>query len=130
MRAVVVDRPGGRDRLEVKEVPDPVPGDGDVLIRVAYAACNWGDIQKRQGIYPDPVAYPAVIGAEVSGTVAATGKPKRGLAPGTRVAAITGPSTLGGYAEMVAVPRPMSSGFPTTCPLIWAPPFPWSPSPR
>jgi NADPH2:quinone reductase len=104
MRAVLVERPGGIDRLKLAEQPAPQPGPGEILIRVAYAAANWGDIQKRQGIYPDPVAYPAVLGAEVSGRVAALGRGVRGLREGQRVAAICGPRMLGGYAELVAVP--------------------------
>jgi len=112
MRAIVVDRPGGPDRLQLREVPAPGCGDGDLLIRVAFAACNWGDIQKRQGIYPDPVAYPAIIGAEVSGTVVARGARVRGFAVGDRVAAITGPQTLGGYAELVAVPAEYAIALP------------------
>lgn len=104
MRAVLIERPGGIDRLQLAEVPAPQPGPGEILIRVAYAAANWGDIQKRQGIYPDPVAYPAVLGAEVSGRVAALGRGARGFREGQRVAAICGPRMLGGYAEVVAVP--------------------------
>ena len=90
MRAIVVEKPGGLDRLVMKEVADPTCGPDEVLIQVAYAACNWGDIQKRQGVYPDPLRYPAIIGAEVSGRIAAKGDRVRGFKPGTRVAAITG----------------------------------------
>jgi NADPH2:quinone reductase len=104
MRAILVERPGGRDRLRLVERPVPAPAPGEVLIRVAYAAANWGDIQKRQGIYPDPVAYPAVLGAEVSGSVAGLGAGVRGVRTGQRVAAICGPGMLGGYADYVAVP--------------------------
>lgn len=96
MRAVVVETPGGIEALQLTTLPDPAPGPGEVLIDVAYAGCNWGDTQKRQGVYPDPVTYPAILGAEVSGTVAATGPGVTAFEPGTRVAAIVG---LGGYAE-------------------------------
>jgi NADPH:quinone reductase len=104
MRAILVERPGGREQLRLVERPVPTPGPDEVLIRVAYAAANWGDIQKRQGIYPDPVAYPVVLGAEVSGTVAAIDPGVRGIRPGARVAAICGPQMLGGYADYVVVP--------------------------
>lgn len=124
MRAIVIEQPGGRDQLRLKTVPDPATADDAVLIRVAYAACNWGDIQKRQGIYPDPVRYPAIIGAEVSGTVVAKGKAVRGLAPGTRVAAITGPTTLGGYAELVAVPATYAVPLPDALSLEVGAAFP------
>ena len=47
MRAVLVERPGGLDALRLVEVPDPVPAAGEVLIDVAFAGCNWSDVQKR-----------------------------------------------------------------------------------
>lgn len=99
MRAVVVETPGGLNHLLLKEVPDPVPGPGEVVIEVHYAACNWSDVQKREGVYPDPIAYPAVIGLEVSGTVAALGPRVRGLKAGQRVAALVGPGVSGGFAD-------------------------------
>jgi len=103
MRAVEVSAPGGIDKLAIVDLPDPVPGAGEVVIDVAFAAANWSDIQKREGVYPDPVIYPAVIGSEVSGTIASVGADVSGLEPGQRVCAITGPSVLGGYAEKCVV---------------------------
>jgi len=115
MRAVQVPAPGGLEQLTLAEVPVPTPGPGEVLIEVAYAACNWGDVQKRQGIYPDPVSYPAILGAEVSGVITACGKGVSALRPGQFVAAITGPDMLRGFAEAVAVPHryviPLAPGF-------------------
>jgi NADPH2:quinone reductase len=105
LRAVLVDQPGGPEELRAVDLPEPLPAPGEVVIQVAYAALNWGDIQKRQGIYPDPVSYPAVLGAEVSGTIARCGKGVVSLKPGQFVAAITGPRMLGGYAGFVAVPQ-------------------------
>ncbi len=101
MRAIVVDRPGGLEALELREVAEPAPGPGEVLIDVAFCGCNWADTQRRSGAYPHPVDYPAIIGREVSGTIAALGAGVDGLEAGPlevgqRVAAI--PST-GGYAE-------------------------------
>jgi NADPH2:quinone reductase len=103
VRAFVVDAPGGPDNLLLRTLPDPEPGPSEVVIDVAYAAANWSDIQKREGVYPDPVSYPAVIGLEVSGHVAALGPNVRGMAVGQRVAAITGPTMLGSYAEKCRV---------------------------
>lgn len=103
MRAIVVDQPGGLDRLQLKAVPTPAPGPGEVKIRTYYAGCNWSDIQKRQGVYPDPVTYPAIVGLEVAGDVAAIGPDVKGLRVGDRVAAITGPAFLGGFADYVVV---------------------------
>lgn len=105
MRAAVVDEAGGLERLRIADVPEPAPGPGEVLIRVRYGGCNWGDVQKRQGIYPDPVFYPAVLGGEVSGVVEACGGDVRNLRQGQEVSAITGPDMLRGFAERVVVPQ-------------------------
>ena len=99
MRAVVVEQPGGLDMLRLAQVPEPVPGPGEVQIRIAFAGCNWSDIQKRQGVYPDPVAYPLIPGAEVSGIVSALGRGVRNRRAGDRVAAIVGSTFAGGFAE-------------------------------
>lgn len=112
MRAAQVDEPGGLEHLNVVEVAEPRPGPGEVLIEVAFGACNWGDIQKRQGIYPDPVTYPAILGAEVSGVICERGNGVRLLRKGQFVSAITGPDMLRGFAEFVAVPEPYTIPLP------------------
>jgi NADPH:quinone reductase-like Zn-dependent oxidoreductase len=124
MRAIVVERPGGADRLRLRELPRPEPGPGEALIAVAFAGCNWSDIQKRSGIYPDPVNYPVVLGGEVSGYVAAVGPLTRGVTVGDRVAAMTGPHCLGGYAELVSVPAPYLIRLPVGFPLELGAAFP------
>ena len=100
MRAVVVEQPGGLEELHLTEVSEPVPGPGAAQIRIAFAGCNWSDIQKRQGVYPDPVDYPVILGAEVSGIVSAVGRGVRNCRVGDRVAAIVGPHFAGGFAEV------------------------------
>lgn len=100
----MADQPGPLSALRVAERPVPDPGPGEVRIRVAHAGCNWGDVQKCHGVYPDPIDYPAVLGAEVSGVVSARGSGVGRLRQGTMVAAITGPTMLGGFAEEVCVP--------------------------
>jgi len=99
MRAILVEETGGPERLVERDLPLPAPGRGEVAIHVAYAAANWGDTQKREGVYPNPVTYPVVLGLEVAGRVAAVGPGVRRFKVGDRVAAITGPSEAGGYAE-------------------------------
>ncbi len=86
MKAVVIHATGGPEQLVVADLPDPVPGAGEVLIDVAYAGCNWADTQVRMGIYPHPMTYPMVLGFEVSGTVAALGPGVTGVKVGDRVA--------------------------------------------
>ena len=124
MRAVVVSGPGGLETLSLIDCPTPVPGAGEVSIAVAYAGLNWGDIQKRQGIYPDPISYPSIIGLEVSGTVSAVGSGVEGVKTGQRVAAITGPKMLGGYAEQCVVPAEYIIPLPDTVPLDIGAAFP------
>lgn len=104
MRAICVDRPGGREQLKLIDRLVPTPGPGEVLVRIAYSAANWADVQKRQGIYPDPVEYPAILGGEVSGVIVALGDGVRRAKIGQRVAALCGPRMLGGYADYATVP--------------------------
>lgn len=97
MKAAVVTRYGGPEVFEIREMPLPQPGPGQVLIEVAYAGLNYADLTARQGTYmARPV--PFVPGYEVSGTVQALGEGVEGLSVGQRVAALTVHS---GYAELV-----------------------------
>jgi NADPH2:quinone reductase len=105
MKAVVVTAAGGPEMLDVRQVGEPELPAGHVLLDVAWGACNWGDIQKRRGVYPDPVRYPTILGGEVSGHVSKLGAGVTGVAVGQAVAAITGPDMLRGFAERVAVPQ-------------------------
>lgn len=104
MRAVVVEEPGDGRALQVLDRPIPEPAAGELRIRVAWSAANWSDVQKRQGIYPNPQTYPLILGAEASGVVDAVGRgvPRRWL--GRRVATLCGPRLCGGHAEYVTVP--------------------------
>ena len=114
MRAIVIEKPGGLEALELCEVPVPDIGPGEVLIDVVHCGCNWADTQRRSGIYPHPMEYPAIIGREVSGTIAALGREVRGLAVGDRVVAI--PST-GGYAERSAAKVDLVTPLPDAIPF-------------
>ena len=71
MRAIVVSTPGDSSALEYTEVPDPVPGPGEVLIDVAASGVNFIDVYHRMGRYPLPL--PFMPGSEGAGTVAAVG---------------------------------------------------------
>jgi putative PIG3 family NAD(P)H quinone oxidoreductase len=98
VRAVVYARAGDVDAIELRDVPDPVPGSNDVLVDVAYAGINRADLLERAGRYgpPEPATGPAIPGLEYSGTVAAAGAQVRGLAPGDRVFGIV---SGGAHAE-------------------------------
>ncbi len=97
MRAVVLVKHGPpEEALELREWPEPVPGDGEVLIDVAAAGINFADIVARVGLYPDAPKPPCVMGYEVAGTVAALGPGVNGFEPGRRVLAAT---RFNGFAE-------------------------------
>lgn len=98
MRAIQAREAGGPDVLELVELPDPVPGPGQVLVRLAAAGLNFLDTYRRGGVYPMP--FPHVVGSEGSGTVAALGDGVSNFAIGDRVAWSDAPSS---YAELVLV---------------------------
>jgi putative PIG3 family NAD(P)H quinone oxidoreductase len=101
MRAVIITEPGGPEVLQWEEVPDPVPGPGEVLIDVAAAGVNRADLLQRQGLYPPPPGAPDYPGMEVSGRIESVGAGVTGWQPGDEVCALM---AGGGYAEKVAVP--------------------------
>ena len=79
MRAVIVSEPGGPEALTLTDLPDPEPGPGEVLVRVAATAVNRADTLQRQGFYPPPPGASDVLGLECSGTVAAARRGRHGL---------------------------------------------------
>jgi NADPH:quinone reductase-like Zn-dependent oxidoreductase len=101
MRAVWITKPGGPEALEVRETADPVPGPGQLRIRVRAAGLNFADVMAAQGLYPDAPKPPCVVGYEVAGVVDALGERTQGYAAGQRVLAMT---HFGGHADVVCVP--------------------------
>ncbi|MFG2321333.1 zinc-binding dehydrogenase [Streptomyces sp. NPDC048568] len=132
MRAVVITGHGGLDVIEVRDVPVPGPRPGEVLVRVHAAGCNNTDLWTREGSYgaaedPDiktgwlgPLDFPRVQGADVVGTVVASGDEASaglvgsrvlvdpaeydGPGPDARPADVLGSERDGGFAEYVVVP--------------------------
>jgi putative PIG3 family NAD(P)H quinone oxidoreductase len=101
MRAIVIREPGGPEVLEWVEVPDPVPGPGEVLVDVVASAVNRADLLQRAGFYDPPPGAPPYPGLECSGRISALGPGVRGHRAGQEVCALL---AGGGYAEKVAVP--------------------------
>ncbi|MEU7838532.1 MULTISPECIES: NAD(P)H-quinone oxidoreductase [unclassified Nonomuraea] len=101
MRAIEITRPGPPEVLEWREVPDPRPDRGEVLIDVVAAGVNRADLLQRQGFYDPPPGAPPYPGLEVSGVVAEIGEDVEHVTPGDEVCALL---AGGGYAERVAVP--------------------------
>ncbi|MEU2435068.1 NAD(P)H-quinone oxidoreductase [Streptomyces rubradiris] len=101
MHAITIPQPGGPEALVWADVPDPVPGEGEVLVEVAASAVNRADILQRQGAYSPPPGASPYPGLECSGRIAALGPGVSGWAVGDEVCALL---SGGGYAEKVAVP--------------------------
>jgi putative PIG3 family NAD(P)H quinone oxidoreductase len=101
MRAIVIDKPGGPEALVWSEVPDPVPGPGEVLIDVVASAVNRADLLQRQGFYNPPPGASPYLGLECSGRIAGVGAGVSGFVVGDAVCALL---SGGGYAEKVVVP--------------------------
>ncbi|MEU6535621.1 NAD(P)H-quinone oxidoreductase [Streptomyces sp. NPDC047000] len=101
MHAITIPEPGGPEALVWADVPDPVPGEGEVLVDVTAGAVNRADILQRQGFYDPPPGASPYPGLECSGRIAALGPGVSGWAVGDEVCALL---AGGGYAEKVAVP--------------------------
>lgn len=119
MRAIVAERFGDPDVLELKEVPKPTPGVGEVLVKVEAASVNPLDIQTRRGDYADHVPQPFKMGVDVAGVVEAVGESVTGFSAGDDVFYSTRVlENEGGYAEYhteraeIVAPKPSSLSFP------------------
>ncbi len=116
MRAVVITRPGDPDVLAVEDRPAPVPGTGEVLVRVHATALNRADLLQRRSGYPPPPGAPAdVPGLEYAGEVVALGPGARERAAGDRVFGLVGG---GAYAEYVVAHERTAVRIPDA--LAWA----------
>lgn len=109
VRAVVITEPGGPEVLSWQEVPDPVPGPEEVVIRVAGAGVNRADLLQRAGGYPPPHGASEILGLECAGIVESVGDQAFRFVPGQAVAALL---DGGGYAELVAVDQNQVLGLP------------------
>lgn len=101
MHAITIPEPGGPEALVWAEVPDPVPGEGEVLVDVVSSAVNRADVLQRQGFYNPPPGASPYPGLECSGRISAIGAGVTGWSVGDEVCALL---AGGGYAEKVAVP--------------------------
>ncbi|HWZ70448.1 MAG TPA: NADP-dependent oxidoreductase [Casimicrobiaceae bacterium] len=87
MKAVVIRAYGGPEELKFEERPDPVPGPGEVLVRVAATSVNPFDLKIRSGAFKDiiPLTFPAILGVDVAGIVEALGPGVQSFALGDSV---------------------------------------------
>jgi putative PIG3 family NAD(P)H quinone oxidoreductase len=129
MLAMEISAPGGPEVLKPVTLPMPVPGHGQIVIRVAYAGVNRPDVLQRQGAYAPPQGASPLPGLEASGTVVALGPGVTRWAIGDRVCALL---PGGGYAEYAlchqshALPIPAGLGLkeaaclPETAFTVWS----------
>ncbi|OXM52428.1 NAD(P)H-quinone oxidoreductase [Amycolatopsis alba] len=117
MYAITIREPGDPDVLEWTEVPDPVAGEGEVVIDVAASAVNRADLLQRQGNYPPPPGASDILGLECSGTIAEIGEGVEGWQIGDEVCALL---AGGGYGEKVAVPAGQLLPLPAEVELLAA----------
>jgi putative PIG3 family NAD(P)H quinone oxidoreductase len=100
MKAILFDQPGDESVLYLGETADPVPGPGEVRLRVHACAVNRADLLQRQGLYPPPPGASPILGLECAGEVAELGAGVSGWRVGDRAMALL---AGGGYAEQVVV---------------------------
>jgi NADPH:quinone reductase-like Zn-dependent oxidoreductase len=100
MKQVVTTGTGGVEVLKVEERPNPVPAEGEVVVRVRAAGLNFADVLSRQGLYPDSPPKPCVMGYEISGVVEQLGPGVNRDLLGKSVVALT---RFGGQSDLVAV---------------------------
>ncbi len=117
MRAIVATQPGAPEVLSWEEVPDPVPGPGEVLVRVSACAVNRADLLQRQGFYPPPPGAPEWLGLECSGEIVAVGQGVTSRHPGESVCCLL---SGGGYADYAAVPVGQAMDIPEGIDVVTA----------
>ncbi|VFR52740.1 Quinone oxidoreductase [plant metagenome] len=129
MKAIAITAPGGPEVLRPIERPVPVPGPGEVLIKVAAAGINRPDVLQRSGHYPPPAGASDLPGLEVAGEIVAGDAEAGGFAVGDQVCALV---TGGGYAEYcvapalqcLPIPKGLSlveaAGLPETYFTVWS----------
>jgi NADPH:quinone reductase-like Zn-dependent oxidoreductase len=118
MKAIVVHQYGGPEVLKFEEYPDPVPGPGEVLVRVAASSVNPIDYKRRAGLTKDfyPLKFPGLIGVDLSGTVAKIGPGVEDFSVGDQVFAIADNT----YAEFCVVKADVLAKVPKGLDLIQA----------
>lgn len=114
MKAILVN---DDKSLRWDDVPDPVCGPEDCLVKIEAAAINRADLMQREGDYPPPPGCPEWMGLEVAGTVVKVGEKAKGWKVGDKVCALLGG---GGYAQYVNVKYDMLMPVPENCTMVEA----------
>jgi NADPH:quinone reductase-like Zn-dependent oxidoreductase len=118
MKAIVVHQYGGPEVLKFEDYPDPVPGPGEVLVRVAATSVNPIDYKRRAGLTKDfyPIKFPGLMGVDIAGTVIKVGPGVEGFSGGDQVFAMAADT----YAELCVVKAAILAKVPKGLDLILA----------
>jgi NADPH:quinone reductase-like Zn-dependent oxidoreductase len=118
MKAIVVHQYGGPEVLKFEDYPDPVPGPGEVLVRIAATSVNPIDYKRRAGLTKDfyPMTFPGLIGVDLAGTVTKLGPGVEGFSVGDQVFAMADNT----YAELCVVKAEVLAKVPKGLDLIQA----------
>jgi putative PIG3 family NAD(P)H quinone oxidoreductase len=129
MPVVEIASPGGPEQLRLAARPVPIPGEGEVLVRVIAAGVNRPDVMQRQGLYAPPPGASDIPGLEVAGEIVAVGSKVSGLALRDRVTALLAGGGYAGYAvaaEALCLPIPdgfsmlEAAALPETVFTVWS----------
>ena len=96
MKAIVIHEFGAPDVMAIEDLDDPVPGNGEVLIRHTYVGVNFADLSTRKGVYSALPELPAIIGLEGAGVIEELGAGVADFKVGQRVTYV---GAIGSYAE-------------------------------
>jgi NADPH:quinone reductase-like Zn-dependent oxidoreductase len=116
MKAMVISKYGGPEVLEYKDLPDPVPGPGEMLVQVAATSINPFDIKRRSGAVKAfaPVSFPGILGVDISGTVIRLGPGVKGFSEGDRVFGMAAQT----YAERCVVKAEYLAKIPASLDIV------------
>ena len=121
MKAARVNAFGDVDQLEIVEVPEPVPGQGEIIVRVEACGLNYADVMQREGLYPGGPNPPYIAGLEAAGIVESHGPGGGNLPPvGSRVVALCS----GAHAERVRADSRACIVLPATMSFVEGAAFP------
>jgi NADPH2:quinone reductase len=115
MTAIAIRAPGGPEVLVPQERPVAVPGEGEILVKVAAAGVNRPDVMQRKGLYPPPPGASDIPGLEIAGEVAALGPGATRFNTGDKITALV---AGGGYAEYCPAHETNALPAPTSLSLI------------
>ena len=114
MKAVLMEAYGGAEVLRFGDAPDPAAGPGEIVVDIHAASVNPADWKVREGLRRDsiPLAFPHILGRDLSGVVHATGPGVEEFAPGDEVFAVTDQGQEGAYAGAIAIKAALAARKP------------------